>query len=199
MSIVLWLLIILIALILALGLGLSFYFTRRGQLGETHSPAEYGLEYETIEFKTSDNLTLRGVWIPSTGSDKAVVILHGHNSSYDFDVYRAPALHEAGFNVLLFDFRANGRSDGKRMTFGYEERLDMFAAVNFLHARDMQHIGLLGFSYGGIVSMVFTPQCPDVAAVISDGGPASMQTAITARGIELCQQSIESHRVQGVQ
>jgi pimeloyl-ACP methyl ester carboxylesterase len=185
MDILLWVLAIVCLLILALGLVLSLYFTQRGQLGETHSPDEYGLDYEAIAFKTSDGLTLRGVWIPVDDSDKSVIILHGHNSSYDYDVYRAPALRKAGFNVLLFDFRAHGRSEGKRMTFGYEERRDVLGAIQFLHERGIQSIGLLGFSYGGIVSMVTAPQCPDVNAIVSDGGPASMRTAIAARGVEM--------------
>jgi len=180
-----WLLLILILLILTIGLGLSFYFTRRGQLGETHSPDEYGLLYETVEFEAMDGLMLRGVWIPTSGSDKAVIILHGHGSGYDFDLYRAPALQKAGFNVLLFDFRAHGRSEGKHMTFGYEERRDVRGAIEFLHARGIKHIGLLGFSYGGIVSMLVTPDCPDVEAIITDGGPARMRTAIASRGVEL--------------
>lgn len=183
--VILRLLLILIVLILATGLGLSFYFTHRSLLGEVHSPDEYGLEYESIEFTTSDRLTLRGVWIPAAGSSKAIVILHGHGTSYDFDVYRAPALHEAGFNVLLFDFRAHGRSDGKRMTFGYEERRDVLGATEFLHRRGMEHIGLLGFSYGGMVAMIFAGGNPAVEAVISDGGPVRIRTAIAARGVEL--------------
>ena len=61
----------------------------------------------------------------------------------------------------------------------------MLGAVDFLQARGMQHIGLLGFSYGGMVSMLFTPTCPAVEAVITDGGPARMRTAIAARGVEL--------------
>ncbi|OGN94404.1 MAG: hypothetical protein A2Z71_00645 [Chloroflexi bacterium RBG_13_50_21] len=185
MTIILWPMLIIILLILVIGLVLSFYFTQRGQLGEVHSPDEYGLEFETIEFKTSDNLSLRGVWIPATASDRAVIILHGHGSSYDFDVYRAPSLQEAGFNVLLFDFRAHGRSEGKRMTFGYEERRDVLGAIEFLHRRGMQHIGLLGFSYGGIVAMIFAGDYPGVEAIISDGGPARMRTAIAARGVEM--------------
>lgn len=183
--VIVWLLLIAVLLVLATGFGLSFLFTRRGQLGETHSPDEYGLDFETVEFKTSDRLTLRGVWIPAAQSDKAVVILHGHNSSYDFDIYRAPYLVNAGFNVLLFDFRGHGRSEGKHMTFGYEEQRDVLGAVDFLHNRGMRHIGLLGFSYGGIVSMVSTPVCADIEAVISDGGPARMRTAIARRGVEM--------------
>jgi pimeloyl-ACP methyl ester carboxylesterase len=182
---ILWAFLVLILIILSIGLALSFYFTRRARLGEVHSPDEYGSEFEVIEFKTSDRVTLRGVWIPAPETDKAIVILHGHGGSYDFDLYRAPALHAAGFNVLLFDFRAHGRSEGKRMTFGYEERRDVQAAIDFLHSRRIQHIGLLGFSYGGMVAMVSAPKCADVEAVISDGGPARIRTGIAARGVEL--------------
>jgi pimeloyl-ACP methyl ester carboxylesterase len=183
--IILWIVIIIFVLILASGLVLSFYFTKRGQLSEIHTIDEYGVDGETVAFNATDGLDLQGVWIPAAASDKAVIILHGHGGSYDFDLYRAPALQQAGFNVLLFDFRAHGRSEGKHMTFGFEECRDVLGAIEFLHQRGMQHIGLLGFSYGGIVSMLVTPDCPDVQAVISDGGPARMRTAIAARGVEM--------------
>ena len=183
--IILWTLIVIILLVLAFGLVLSFYFTRRGQLSEVHTMDEYDLDGRTIAFQSTDGLDLQGVWIPATGSDKAVIILHGHGGSYDFDLYRAPALQQAGFNVLLFDFRAHGRSEGKRMTFGYEEQRDVLGAIKFLHQQGIQHIGLLGFSYGGMVAMVVTPTCPDIQAVISDGGPARIRTAIAARGVEM--------------
>ncbi|HSB65602.1 MAG TPA: alpha/beta fold hydrolase [Anaerolineales bacterium] len=185
MNIVLWILIILIVLILATGTAFSFYYTKRGQLGEVHNPDEYGLQYEPVEFQATDGVILRGVWIPAPGSDKAVIILHGHDSSYDFDVYRAPTLHEAGFNVLLFDFRAHGRSDGNMKTFGYKERWDVLGGIEFLKKRGMQHFGLLGFSYGGLTAMLTAPICPEVEAVITDGGPTRLMTGAGAWGDEL--------------
>ncbi len=184
MLIVSVILLALILLVLGVAFGLSVPFTRRGQLGEVHSPDEYGLAFDTVEFMTSDGLILRGVWIPCPGSDKAVVSLHGHGGSYDPDLYRAPALRAAGFNTLFFDFRGHGRSDGAYITWGSTERRDVLAAVDFLHDRKIHHIGLLGFSYGGIVAMVTTPDCPSVEAVVDDGGPARMRTAIAAYGIE---------------
>jgi len=183
--IILWILIIIILLILVLGMALSFYFTRRGQLSEVHTMDEYSLDGRSIAFESTDGLDLQGVWIPAQDADKAVIIMHGHGGSYDFDLYRAPALQQAGFNVLLFDFRAHGRSEGKRITFGYEERRDVLGAINFLHEQGIKHIGLLGFSYGGIVAMLVTPDCPDVQGVISDGGPARMRTAVAARSVEM--------------
>jgi fermentation-respiration switch protein FrsA (DUF1100 family) len=175
----------LIGLVLAVGLAMSFYMTHRFGLAEARSPAEYGLAFEEVAFQAADDLMLRGWWIPVTGSDRAVVIMHGHGGSMDWDVHRAPALQAAGFNVLLFDFRAHGRSEGKTVSFGYLERQDVLAAVEFLRGRGMRRIGLLGFSFGGIAAMLAAPICPDIAAVVTDGGPARMRSAIAARGVEL--------------
>ena len=174
----------LIGLALAVGLAMSLYMTRRFGLAETHSPAEYGLTFEEVAFQAADGLTLHGWWIPAVGSDRAVVIMHGHGGSMDWDIHRAPALHAAGFNVLLFDFRAHGRSEGRMITFGYLERQDVLGAVRFLRGRGMRRTGLLGFSFGGIAAMLAAPICPDIAAVVSDGGPARMRSAMAARGSE---------------
>jgi pimeloyl-ACP methyl ester carboxylesterase len=184
MTIALWLLVP-VGFVLVVGLSLSFYLTHRYGLTEIHSPAEYNLAFEEVTFKASGGLALRGVWIPAPGSERAVVILHGHGGSMDWDIHRAPALHQAGFNVLLFDFRAHGRSQGNLATFGYLERRDVLGAVEFLKSRGMRRIGLLGFSYGGIASMLAAPICPEVSAVVADGSPARIRTAITGRGVEL--------------
>ncbi len=180
MLVILWLVIGLVLLALLPGLILSFYFTRRSNLGETHTPDEYGLDYEPVEFTARDGITLRGVWIPVEGSDRAVIYLHGHDSSHDFDIYKAVDLHAMGLNVLLFDFRAHGRSDGGMKTFGYKERWDVLAAIALLQARGMRHIGLHGTSYGGMTAMLSAPICPDVQAVVSDGGPTRLMTGAGA-------------------
>ncbi len=184
MIVLAWILIAFILLNLAIGLVLYFLFTGRAVLSETHSPVEYGLQYEPVEFRAKDSLTLRGVWIPAAGSDKAVIILHGHGSGYDLDLWRVPALQGAGFCTLLFDFRAHGRSEGKRMTFGYKERWDVLGAIDFLHQKGMHHIGLLGFSYGGVAAMLTAATSTDVEAVITDGGPGRWITGASAWAAE---------------
>lgn len=174
----------------AAGAGLSWFMTRRQGLTEIHTPADVGLAYEEVSFPAADGLALRGWWIPALGSEgecrecRAVVILHGHGGSMDWDVHRAPALHGAGFGVLLFDLRAHGRSEGRAVSFGFAEWQDVVGAVDWLHGRGVSRIGLLGFSLGGIVSTIGAARCPGVAAVVSDGGPARMRTAMAARGVE---------------
>jgi len=159
-------------------MGLSLLLTRRHKPDETRSPAEYGLDFEDVSFPARDGLTLRGWWIPAAGSDRAVIFLHGQGGSMDPDIQYAPALHAAGFNVLMFDFRAHCRSDGQISTIGYLERQDALGAVDFVRGQGIECIGLLGFSMGGIVAILTAPLCPHVRGVISDGGPARLKTSL---------------------
>jgi len=172
------------ALLAAVGLGASFYLTKRQPRTLFATPAEFGLEFEEVVFPAADGLALQGCWVPAAGSDRAVVILHGHGGSLDWDVQRAPFFNQAGYNVFLFDFRAHARSRGWLATFGYLERNDVLGAVSFLKSRGMRRIGLLGFSYGGIAAMLAAPGCPDIHAVVSDGGPARVRSAIAGRLVE---------------
>jgi fermentation-respiration switch protein FrsA (DUF1100 family) len=178
------LLVLLFLMFLLTALGLSFRLTRRQSISEIHTPTEYGLEFEEVYFPASDGLRLRGWWIPAVGSERVVIIMHGHGGSVDWDVRRSPPLIQAGFNVFLFDFRAHGRSQGKSTTFGYLERRDLLGAVAFLKSRGMRKIGVIGFSLGGTVAMLTAPVCPDILAVISDDGPARIRTALRVYGLE---------------
>jgi fermentation-respiration switch protein FrsA (DUF1100 family) len=54
----------------------------------------------------------------------------------------------------------------------------VLGAVRWVIQQGMRQIGLLGFSMGGVVAMLVTPLCPEVRAVISDGGFARLTTAL---------------------
>ena len=178
-------LLALAALLLVTAVVMSFFLTRRYHLVETRSPAEVGLAFENVAFRAGDGLLLRGWWIPAPGSDRAIVQLHGHAGSMDPDVQYLPAWHAAGLNVLAFDLRAHGRSEGRATTFGYLERYDVQGAVHFLkQEKGMRRIALVGFSLGGIVAILSAPNCPEVDVVVEDGAPARLRSALTARLVE---------------
>jgi fermentation-respiration switch protein FrsA (DUF1100 family) len=180
---ILWLALVFV-LLLALGLALSYKLTQRASLKEVHTPADYGLPFEEISFQTADGLTLRGWLVPGSDPERVVVILHGHGGSIDYDVQYIPYLHAAGYNVLQFDFRGHGRSQGNVVTLGYLERMDVQAAVKFLLGRGLRRIALHGFSQGGMVAITAAPVCPEVAVVIDDGAPVRLRTAMRGWGQE---------------
>ncbi len=148
------------------------------------TPADCGLPFTEAAFPARDGTPLHGYWIPppdttaSAGPAPAIIICSGYNGSLDADVPHAPALHRAGFGVLLFDFRGHGRSGGDCVSLGYHERGDVLGAVDWLVAQDVTRVGLLGFSMGGATAISAAPDHPAVAAVVADGAYAEVKTVI---------------------
>jgi fermentation-respiration switch protein FrsA (DUF1100 family) len=169
-------------IVLAVGFLLSLKLTQRSFLKETSSPAEVGLEFTNVSFSAQDGIQLKGWYIPTGDSDHTVIQLHGHAGSMDPDISYARVFHDAGFNVLMFDFRAHGRSEGKVCTFGYLERGDVLGAIDFAKLQGARWIALVGFSMGGMAAILTAPVTKDVNAVISDGAPVRISTGIRVWG-----------------
>jgi len=176
--ILLWFGLFLIAAIV-FSMALSFFLTSRHPQQVYSSPIEYGLEYENIEFTTVDDLHLRGWWIPGSGSTQSIIFLHGYAGTMDPDLKYTPAIHQAGFNILMFDFRAHGRSEGSLTTLGALETRDVQAAIAYVISRGSEKIGLLGFSMGGRTALLAAADSRQgVNAIVSDGGPLDLSYTI---------------------
>ena len=174
----LWISLTLIVII-AVSMALSVFLTRRHPQQVFSSPTEYGLEFEEIEFSTADHVRLRGWWIPGDNSNRTIIFLHGYSGSMDPDLKYAPTLHQAGYNLLMFDFRAHGRSEGKITTLGALEIKDAQAAIEFAKSRKSNQIGLLGFSMGGRTALLVAAEPGlGISAIVSDGGPLQLSYAI---------------------
>ncbi len=177
--------LVLLAILFTASLVMGYLLTRRSSLSEPRSPSEVGLPFEEITFSAVDGLTLHGWWVPATDSQRVIIQMHGHGGSMDPDIQYLPAWHSAGFNVLTFDFRGHGRSQGNAITFGYLERHDVQGAIRFVKdTKGMKHIALLGFSLGGMVALTSAPICPEVEAVVEDGAPVRIWTAVSVWAVE---------------
>ena len=172
-------LFIFLAALLAACLLLAVPMVRRRSLIASSSPAEFDLEFENISFITADGISLRGYWIPFPGSSRAVILLHGFAGSLDPDLRYTPHLHDAGLNVLMFDFRAHGRSGGRITSLGALETRDVRAAITWTRQKGCDRIGLLGFSMGGRAAIMAANSTPGVKAILSDGAPPRLVTAVT--------------------
>ncbi|MDX1605666.1 MAG: alpha/beta hydrolase [Candidatus Competibacterales bacterium] len=77
------------------------------------TPAALGLDYETVEPRTADGLTLHGWFVPHPKPRGVLLFCHGNagNISHRLDSIRV--FHELGLSVLIFDYRGYGRSEGR--------------------------------------------------------------------------------------
>jgi pimeloyl-ACP methyl ester carboxylesterase len=152
------------------------------------NPAELGLAHEPVVFASRDGLELGGWFVPGADPVRGTVVFcHGQAGSLDGDLKQVPILHQHGYDVLQFDFRAHGRSESQVVSISYYERLDLLGAVDYLHERGIGRFGVLGFSMGGSVAMSTAAGCPAIAAVVSDGGFArlgpTLQAGLRERGL----------------
>ena len=144
-------------------------------LTDLPSPADYDLPVEDAAFLSRDGTGLSGWFLAArdaaTLDRPTVVLLHGYRSRKERMLRHADYLHEAGYNVLLFDFRASGGSEGDRITLGAREQLDALGALDYLAARgdiEMTRVGFQGVSMGAAVAIMAAARDARVAAVAAE-------------------------------
>ena len=145
---------------------------------------------EKISWK-SDGLQIAGeVYLPAgrTGTFPAVVICHGIPAKVKGPDDRGyPLLAERfcreGFEVLIFNFRGAGLSEGNFDLLGWSR--DLEGGLDYLALRrevDPQRIFVMGFSGGAAVSIYVAAHRKEIAALVSCASPAEFRDLATAKG-----------------
>ncbi len=144
------------------------------------NPSHFDLPFEHVSFRSRDGVTLRGWLIPAEEARGTIIFCPGHTGSMHSDLAYAPWFNQAGYTLLMFDWRGRGRSDGAVISLGILERRDVLGAIDFLRERGVERVGLMGFSMGGAVAMATSPVSEAVAAVVSDGGFARVRDVVAS-------------------
>lgn len=154
-----------------------------------HPPREHtratpdwrGLDFERVRFDSEDGLALLGWWMPASDPIGTVIFLHGYGASKSQALSVAPFLVRSSFNVLAFDFRAHGESEGGHTSVGLDEAKDVLGAVAYLRGRgdvDMQRIALFGWSMGAAAALNAADQLPQIRAVVADSSFARLSDVV---------------------
>lgn len=140
-------------------------------------PGSLGLAFEEIRFPTGGGKTLYGWWVPSGAAGAPVLILvHGWGRNVQRMLPYIGMLHPAGFDLLAFDARHHGSSDGD--DFGSMPKFseDIRAAVDHVaRARNLAPavVGVLGLSVGGSAAIHASAHDTRIAAVATVGAFAN--------------------------
>ncbi len=135
----------------------------------------------TVHFVTSDHLHLAGSLY---GHGKTIVICsHMLGTTRDIwsDVGIPQRLAVQGYEVLTYDFRGNGDSEGPRDIWSLD--VDLRAAVAFARQQGATKIVLMGASMGGTASLKVASE-EQVSAVISLSGPQSFSVDVSDREVQ---------------
>lgn len=181
---------------------LAFYVPRRELPGEEEYPIPPGEIYEPFRetmvgwmkqtrampredfwIRSFDGLKLHGEYFEYAPGAPIELMMHGYRGSAERDlcggVQRAFAL---GRSVLIVDQRASGKSDGKVITFGINEKRDCLSWVDFMVAHfgpDVKII-LTGISMGASTVLMAAAEelPPNVIGVLADCGFTSARDII---------------------
>ncbi|MDP4180847.1 MAG: alpha/beta hydrolase [Bacillota bacterium] len=139
------------------------------------------IEYKDVQFKDIEKtINLKGWYFKAKDSDKTIIMAHGYtNNRLQFKektIDLISGLQSKGFNVLVFDFRNAGISEGDKTTLGVYEKDDLLGAIKYMKAQGSKHIILMGFSMGAATAIHTAAVSKDVEAVISDASFADMDT-----------------------
>lgn len=141
------------------------------------TPADVGLDYRGVSVRSTDGLELAGWWVPGNDPSRAVMLVSGiQGDKSDRHVVKSASVYAgAGYGVLMIDLRAQGGSEGERVTMGYEEVRDVRGALLWLDERGFApgEVVLHGFSLGGATVLRAAPES-GVAAVVEDSAYADL-------------------------
>jgi fermentation-respiration switch protein FrsA (DUF1100 family) len=160
---------------------LVYQFARAQGKWGTDEPPE-GMAEEVTFTSVEDNMHISG-WFFGNSSGApgpAVVLCHGIRTGRRECLPMALRFRAAGYNVLCFDFRAHGQSDGQFISVGFHETHAVLGAIDYLKQRpevDRRRIGVVGFSMGAVAAIQAAAQCTDIAAVVADSAYASFLDA----------------------
>lgn len=168
-----------------LGCDQMFYYPNQACYG---TPEHYRLEYESVTFAAANGPRLHGWFFPAQRGDNprqhgdgsnhdpgrhacgTVLHLHGNAGNITGHFQHVAWLPAQGWNVLCFDYRGYGRSQGTVTRAGTIE--DAHAALDYLLSRgDLERGKIVAFgqSLGGAIGVVLTAERSEIRGLAADG------------------------------
>ena len=145
--------------------------------------------HELLEITSKDNLKLKALYYPNANNNNVTVIcVHGYTSHAERE-WAFPGLFylSLGYNVLIPYQRAHGLSEGKYISFGALEHLDMIDWVDKINEMNPNgKVIIHGLSMGGgIVLDLSKIKMENVKCLIADAPSVSIESLFKGVSKEL--------------
>ena len=127
------------------------------------------LPHEDWEITSHDGLSLKAVFYPGT-TDKTMIWVHGYTSHAEREsAFPGLFYHSLGYNVLVPYLRAHGPSEGKYISFGPMECMDIQKWIDRVNERICGSILIHGLSMGGGIALdLATVELKNVKCILAD-------------------------------
>lgn len=132
-------------------------------------------------YKLNGRMLLQPDWEEKRGPQNKVIILcHGWTSNMVDIAGYFKIFYSKGFNVVTYDHRYHGRSQGGFCSMGYYEHQDLLEVVDYARSvfGERCTLGLMGESMGAATVMLATPKIKNLAFSIEDCGYSRLDEEI---------------------
>jgi uncharacterized protein len=136
---------------------------------------DFNVDYEEIKLLTKDNITLDGWFIKNPKASKAIILCHGYPMDKG-NIYHLTTFLAKKYNLLYFDFRGMGKSEGFFTSGGYKETMDIEAGLEFLNKKGFKDIGAYGLSMGAATALMVKPG--KLKAIVADSPYADLKSVL---------------------
>jgi uncharacterized protein len=147
---------------------------RRPMTRQPNRPAD------AVEFEGDGAVKLKGWWFRTNATAKrgTVVFLHGVADNRGSAVGVADHFLARGFEVIAYDSRAHGESDGAACTYGFYEKEDLRRVLDRVTVKP---IVLMGMSMGAAIALQEAADDRRIGAVVAVSPYSDLRTAARER------------------
>jgi len=139
---------------------------------------------EELDFYGPGDTRLVGRWFPHPNPTGAVLLVHGIGAEKLQFLPSLRPLHDRGYEIMTFDQRNHGESDGLTTTLGVIEQEDVVRAWNVLlemtAGRRVTRL-LFGISIGGTAAQLALPKLDKLDGLILDSTLADVADVAARR------------------
>jgi pimeloyl-ACP methyl ester carboxylesterase len=142
-----------------------------GAVPESVNPSHYLLPSLDILLYSANGDTIPAWWIPGLKGAPGIILAPGYGMSRSDALSLAVALHEKGFNLLIYDQRGSGGAPRGASSFGFSETEDMTGAVQHMRGRpgsDSGKIGIWGVDVAALAALRAAADFTEVRAIAVD-------------------------------
>jgi uncharacterized protein len=133
------------------GLEKSLLFFPTRNIART--PEKIGLKFENVSLIAADHVKIDAWWVPHENARATLLFSHGNGGNISDRLDKLKIFHDLGLNVLLYDYRGYGKSEGSPSEAGFHA--DVQTAYDFLvkeHKIPPEKIIAYGESLGGSIA-----------------------------------------------